>query len=508
MQISSNSIAEERSVVLPSKDMYGSPMTSTPFADHRSKRTNLHDLSRECASISAIAVLPERMPSARAQYSSTRTVENKRVAFLEPKTNMNSISPIIRQNTLLSSSAIDRALSESRVVSMNDSQLIAALNNARKRTEHLTFKVPDLIGSNSQGNAISSTRNIYKHRERVGMEPLRSNNQIENIHQSNGGNMWNGDAGVQERENIPTAVEVRGIECGELQQSGSVMLKRREDYCLHVTFKPNTAAFFKSAICIVVRNVERISYSIPVRGAGGTAILILRDQGHDISRMKDGSFVLTTSHPISVPIEIKNVGVRDAFAVISVLDSTTKKRIDRVNILPSDKAVILRRQKMKFEIKIDEKELEEARNRVDTTAATFGSTSALCGRSNYVIRVIWAEELLRYRLKRAEEELGREWKVDEISFTRGVFANEEKAKLATAACSAPYNVADRDTFECHLRVMTISVADNRRFIVRQQPQRQTQHDDAQVVVLEPDATLTAPDATTAIIQDVTLVPHK
>lgn len=58
-----------------------------------------------------------------------------------------------------------------------------------------------------------------------------------------------------------------------------------------------------------------IKLQIPVTGAGGTAVLVVQEHG-DMSRMRDGSFVLTTSSAINVPIELANVGVRYVKVVV------------------------------------------------------------------------------------------------------------------------------------------------------------------------------------------------
>uniref|UniRef100_A0A915BXF4 Uncharacterized protein n=1 Tax=Parascaris univalens TaxID=6257 RepID=A0A915BXF4_PARUN len=74
----------------------------------------------------------------------------------------------------------------------------------------------------------------------------------------------------------------------------------------------------------------------------------------------------------------------------------------------------------------------------------------------------------------------------------------------TAACNGPYSVTDKDTFECRLRVLCICVADNKRVPIWQNGSLQRGHDEARLVVLEPDTTL-APDATIGIIQDVSIM---
>ncbi|KHN75341.1 Spindle-defective protein 2 [Toxocara canis] len=623
--VQASSVAERSIVVVPEDQT--APKMSTPYAEKNTTRSHLDDLSRDCASISAISLAPDWTTPVAARSHHLGSIALGKVAFLEPKRSM-AFLPVLKEESVLSSSAIDRALSESRVGSMNDSQLVAALHKARKRTEEI-FKVPDLLRSYSHTQTGATLKENRRIRQR-GVEPLRSNTVIANAHTETNDEMVTvgskslskslsksrpsekhglqnipvagGDAVLESRSHgghpakqryskhtantntslnqnssqKKTAKVVRSVslpfsfptsssnqlddgkhylacdtpavwfgcteverpvmhtirltnvsrttlfleislrsnnaafqaiayfeylEAYHLQEAGSVILKRKENYALHLTFNPNTGAFFKNAIRIVVGNVEHISYSIPVTGAGGTAILVLKEQGGDISRLRDGSFVYTTSNPISVPLELKNVGVRDAFAFLSVIDPKTKEPIESAKVLPTDKVVIMRRQRQKFEVHIEE-HLDEGN--VETRSG-FGSTSSLCGRKHYVVRVIWAEELLRYRLKCAERERHEDWNVDGISFTRSRFLNEENAKI-TAACHGPYGIHDRDTFECRLRVLCISVADNRRLATWQSSSVQRGQEEAQVV-LEPDTTL-APDATMGIIQDVTVLTPK
>uniref|UniRef100_A0A914ZVW8 Uncharacterized protein n=1 Tax=Parascaris univalens TaxID=6257 RepID=A0A914ZVW8_PARUN len=144
---------------------------------------------------------------------------------------------------------------------------------------------------------------------------------------------------------------------------------------------------------------------------------------------------------------------RDAFAFISVIDANTKQPMGGVKVLPTDRAVIQRRQKQRFEIHVEEPLCD---GNTETRSA-FGSTNSLCSRTYYVIRVIWAEELLRHRLKRAEEAGQHNWTIDGYSFTKFEFLNERMAKI-TAACNGPYSVTDKDTFECRLRVLCICVS--------------------------------------------------
>uniref|UniRef100_A0A915BNZ0 MSP domain-containing protein n=1 Tax=Parascaris univalens TaxID=6257 RepID=A0A915BNZ0_PARUN len=456
------SSVEERHVVGAVEENQHVPKMSTPYAEKDTTRGHLHDLSRDCASLSAISLATDPITPIAARRRFPNNLDSRKVAFLEPRRSGAPMPVVNEEEALLSSSAIDRALSENSVETMNDTQLIAALNKARKRTEGI-FKVPDLPKYHSRTQGDLTSMRSRKTRDRVA-EPLKSNTAIVNaeteandllvtlgsksltktalsasraLQKQNSENIptAGGDAYIENRSQIaqptkysaketsnvtappnqqrfdskanralpsasssfsfPTSSSTRGndgkhclgcdtsavwfgcteVNCPviqtirltnmlsaslfltislqskneafQLKETGSIMLKRKEEFYLHITFKPPAAAYFKNVIRIAVRNIERTSYSIPVTGAGGTAVLVVQEHG-DMSRMRDGSFVLTTSSATNVPIELANVGVRDAFAFISVIDANTKQPMGGVKVLPTDRAVIQRRQKQEL----------------------------------------------------------------------------------------------------------------------------------------------------------------
>uniref|UniRef100_A0A0M3IUT6 Uncharacterized protein n=1 Tax=Ascaris lumbricoides TaxID=6252 RepID=A0A0M3IUT6_ASCLU len=179
---------EERCVVVEQENQHA-PKMSTPYAEKDTTRGHLHDLSRDCASISAISLATDPITPIAARGRFLSNLDPRKVAFLEPKRSL-ALKPVVNEEkTFLSSSAIDRALSvsdhsliidvdENSVETMNDTQLIAALNKARKRTEGV-FKVPDLPKNHSRTQGDLTSTRSRKIRDRVA-EPLKSNTAIVN----------------------------------------------------------------------------------------------------------------------------------------------------------------------------------------------------------------------------------------------------------------------------------------------------------------------------------------
>ncbi|VDN53129.1 unnamed protein product [Dracunculus medinensis] len=286
-----------------------------------------------------------------------------------------------------------------------------------------------------------------------------------------------------------------------------MMLRPEDSHSIKILFEPKLAACFRDTLCIRVMNANHVNYSlsndhvnysvilkVPMMGSGGIANLQICQRA-GINMLRDGSFVFSTQGYSSFTFDIKNKGVRDAFVRIVVFDKKTKKPFQNVEILPSDCITILRCKTQRCLLKFD----SEAAVGHSESALSLISVSSSA--PSYYVHLLWGEEAQRRRLKRYEANKKIDLFFNGYTFTKPKFLNEEQSKI-TASESIEVGHYDNDSFELGLRIISISLVDNRlnNFSSRQYEEQSENRQTERSIILDPDATL-RPGCNNIVVED-------
>uniref|UniRef100_A0A0N5AGY1 MSP domain-containing protein n=1 Tax=Syphacia muris TaxID=451379 RepID=A0A0N5AGY1_9BILA len=284
----------------------------------------------------------------------------------------------------------------------------------------------------------------------------------------------------------------------KLVDQGIVILRPNETYSVHIIFQPVQAAYYRNILRISVLNADHLRYSVPLEGSGGAASLEVR-QRDGINMVRDGSIVVKMQGQTSVLFDLENKGIRDAFVRVIVKDKTGKI-MERVQVFPSDFAVVLRHRIQRFEINLAD-ELPSNYSSASMSYASSHFTHSF--NPEYFVQLLWGQEGQRRKLKKFEELKGTDVLVADLSFTNRKAYNEEASKKTSAEKSMVGDF-DLETFESGLRIISISIVDN-RFLMS--AGRLSEHPISESVMLNPDETLASTFSNITVCQDVSTLEN-
>ncbi|KAK6728915.1 hypothetical protein RB195_006154 [Necator americanus] len=245
-----------------------------------------------------------------------------------------------------------------------------------------------------------------------------------------------------------------------LLDSQIILLDTRRTTTLRIEFCATQNARFCTSLSIQASGGggPAVTYRMPVRGVGGTAVVTVKDR-EDLRISRSGSYVLQSSYESTFSFSLMNSGKRHAFARTLVLfcgESGISEQIP-VDIRPARGVVIGRDESKQISVRL-RSSLPFSDWRSSQNSIVSSASSNLRAVSPLQVLVYWGEERTRRRLRCFEQKMGITHTCEGLQFT-DKYDGEDIEFIPPK--SYPISKEDVRLFDQTLRMYTIYVCSPR-----------------------------------------------